>query len=81
VIISGIPTTVQNFIQISDKGFRFCFLRKRDFAHPFSPLFFSFFWVFSIAYSKDARTDFDTAYVKDAVPRKDVPFEGPEPKI
>jgi len=35
--------------------------------------------VLPLAYSQDARTDFDAKKSEDAVPRKDVPFGGPEP--
>jgi len=43
---------------------------------PLSRLF-SVFGVLPIAYSQDARTDFDAKKTsKDAVPRKDVPFDG-----
>jgi len=36
----------------------------RDFAHTFVSAFFSVFWVLPIAYSQDARTDFDAKNIK-----------------
>jgi len=56
--MSGISTTVQNFIQI---GLGVSVLRMRDFA-PQSDS--AIFCVLEKGYSQDARTDFDAKYVK-----------------
>jgi len=47
----------------SDKGFRFCACAISR-IKLFTRLFVRFFWVLQIIYSQDARTDFDTKYVK-----------------
>ena len=60
--MSGISTTVQNFIQI---GLGVSVLRMRDFAPLVTRLLF--FWggrVLEKSYSRDACTDFDAKYVK-----------------
>ena len=56
--MSGISTTVQNFIQI---GSGVSVLRMRDFA-PLKRL--GYFLVLEKGYSRDARTDLDAKYVK-----------------
>jgi len=50
----------------------------RDFAHPFVSAIFSFFWggVLPIAYSQDARTDFDVKNVTRRGPAQGRAFWG-----
>ena len=72
----GIPTKFTKFYQIlykSDKGFRF-----RACATSGTKLFTRLFLgvLHPITHSQDAITDVDAKYVKNAVPRKDVPFRG-----
>jgi len=58
--MSVISTTMQNFIQI---GLGVSVLRMRDFA-PLGTVTRLFILVLEKGYSRDARTDFDTKYVK-----------------
>ena len=78
ITTSGISTIMQNFIQI---GLGVSVLRMRDFAPLGKKWHGYFFWVLEKGYSRDARTDFDTKYTNDAVPRKEVHSGGRETKI
>ena len=61
VTTSAISTITQNFIQISSGV---SVLRMRDFAPLGKKVTRLLFWVIAKGYSRDARTDFDTKYVK-----------------
>jgi len=48
----------------------------RDFAHPFVSSTFSFFWFFHSPTAKTRAPVFTQNTLKDAIPRKHVPFAG-----
>jgi len=76
VIKLGMPTNVQNFIQI---GSGVSFLRMRDFAPLWAKLHgYLGGGLIDNGYRRDTRTDFDA---KDAVSRKEGPFGGRKTSI
>ena len=76
--MSGIPTTKQNFIQIS---LGVSVLRMRDLAPLVTRLLFFGGGVLEKGYSRDARTDFDTKYVKRRGSAQGSAFWGRKTKI
>jgi len=74
---SGISTTKPNFIH-RFKGFGSAHARYRDPRHKVTRLLL---WVLEKGYRRDARTDFTQNTSNDAVPHKEVPFEGRETNI
>ena len=76
VTTSGISTTVQNFIQI---GLGVSVLRMRDFA-PLKWLGY-FFWFLRKAIAETRAPILTQNTSNDAVPRKEVPFEGYKSEI
>ena len=76
--VSGISTTMQNFIQI---GLGVSVLRMRDFA-PLGTKWLGYFLeVLEKGYSRDARTDFDAKYVKRRGSSQGSAFWGRETEI
>ena len=77
--MSGISTTMQNFIQI---GLGVSVLRMCDFPPLGTKLLGYFFLVLEKGYTAETRAPILTQNTSnDAVPRKEVPFGGRETKI